>query len=816
MTNLIKAHFPDCSFENPRVEEDTAQPRSGLLDFLNISRVRESFDSFGSYKAAGPDEIQPVLYHNLPQVGYELILFMFQQSIKLHHIPHVWRKMNVIFIPKTGKEDYGNAKSFRRITLSNFILKGLERIIQWYLTGNIIALPLPSQHAYTEGRSCETALCDAVHYMERNITKKYFNVCVSLDCSGAFDNISFDKAKAALQHHGVDSALSNWLLQLLKGREIRYTDKNLDLSRTFYPTRGTPQGGVVSPLLWNIIIDELICKIKSRTCLKVVCYADDILLLHAGKEIDPLAFEIQRGLNIIRDWAQDSGLTFNPTKTQACIVTNKRITAKPVLKLNGQQLQITNTFKYLGLTIDKTLTWRQHVMNKMTKVRKLSHLAKNVIGNKWGLTPDKIIWILTSIIRPITSYGGLVWSHRLKNTTLQQKLQSIQRPLLLAATGAMRSTPQATLEVILGIPPLHLHIQELSLQAKARYFLTHGISWEGGTTLSRGNSVKSSLNILRSIPHWGKNSDLIPKTRIFSDVNPRIHSDLSYHIYCDGSKMDDATGMAACITQEEFILHHIGHKLPSYATVFQAEVLAIKEALSWVKDAKIVAANIIIWSDSQAALAAISNTIVTSRLVRETKHLLSVVSRDNSINLHWVRGHDNNTGNELADTYAKAAALQGQLHYIPPPLIALKGSIKAFYRNKWEQMWNSLTGLEHSKKMITKVPHNILFKTGSWFRQDLKLLAEVTSGHCLLNNHLIKWREEILLPLCRLCEEELETPHHLYADCAALTRYRFQFYQSHSQGNDNTHTILETYRDYFKECHQFHDLQRANSELIRG
>ena len=70
------------------------------------------------------------------------------------------------------------------------------------------------------GKSCDTALCDAVHYMEEHIDKKHYNLCVSLDCSGAFDNISFAKANEALQRHGVDDGLRGWLMHLLTSRQV--------------------------------------------------------------------------------------------------------------------------------------------------------------------------------------------------------------------------------------------------------------------------------------------------------------------------------------------------------------------------------------------------------------------------------------------------------------------------------------------------------------------------------------------------------------------------------------------------------------------
>ena len=98
--------------------------------------------------------------------------------------------MNVVFLPKEGKDDYSLAKAYRPITLSNFLLKGLERIVQWYILERNITRPLYAQHAYTVGRSTETALSDAVDIIESGIYRKKQVLAVSLDCSGAFDRMS--------------------------------------------------------------------------------------------------------------------------------------------------------------------------------------------------------------------------------------------------------------------------------------------------------------------------------------------------------------------------------------------------------------------------------------------------------------------------------------------------------------------------------------------------------------------------------------------------------------------------------------------------
>ena len=95
--------------------------------------------------------------------------------------------MKVVFIPKLGKDDYSVPKDYRPITLSNFLLKEIKRIINWFLSERVISLPLPNQHTYTRGLGTETALSTFADLVESAFYRGKKSLVVSLDCSGVFD-----------------------------------------------------------------------------------------------------------------------------------------------------------------------------------------------------------------------------------------------------------------------------------------------------------------------------------------------------------------------------------------------------------------------------------------------------------------------------------------------------------------------------------------------------------------------------------------------------------------------------------------------------
>ena len=152
--------------------------------------------------------------------------------------------MDVIFIPKPGKEDYSSRKSCRPKTLSSFVLKGLERIMLWYLREKVITKALECQHTYTRGLLTESALLEVLDYIESSFYRWKKVITVSLDCTGAFDYVGFDAASDALITKGVLKGMTLWYNNLLKGRKV--TANLQGVTQTITPGRGNPQGGLLS------------------------------------------------------------------------------------------------------------------------------------------------------------------------------------------------------------------------------------------------------------------------------------------------------------------------------------------------------------------------------------------------------------------------------------------------------------------------------------------------------------------------------------------------------------------------------------------
>ncbi|XP_058982786.1 uncharacterized protein LOC131804232 isoform X1 [Musca domestica] len=155
-----------------------------------------------------------------------------------------------------------------------------------------------------------------------------------------------------------DTNVRGWIDTMLSSRIINSSIGEIYIRKSV--TRGTPQGGVLSPLLWLLVINNIIMDLEV-TGTKVVAYADDVVLLIAGKFVQTISDLMQGALVTLSRWARRNGLGVNPSKTELVIFTKRRKypTFTPP-KLDGVRLNLSLEAKYLGTILDHRLSWKRN------------------------------------------------------------------------------------------------------------------------------------------------------------------------------------------------------------------------------------------------------------------------------------------------------------------------------------------------------------------------------------------------------------------------------------------------------------------------
>jgi len=129
---------------------------------------------------------------------------VFRASLALRYIPSKWREVRVVFIPKPVRMDYTLPKAFRLISLTSFFLKTMERLCERYIRDEVLVYN-PNQHAYTPGRSTDSALHHVVGRIERSLDNKESTLGILIDIEGAFDKTTFPTITQQLNSRNVEN-----------------------------------------------------------------------------------------------------------------------------------------------------------------------------------------------------------------------------------------------------------------------------------------------------------------------------------------------------------------------------------------------------------------------------------------------------------------------------------------------------------------------------------------------------------------------------------------------------------------------------------
>ena len=759
--------------------------------FINEHLVRQAINSFSPDKAPGPDGISPRCLQNFikNKIALKRVTTLFRAILEVGYTPSKWSSSKVSFIPKNGKEDYSNVKSWRPISLTSFFFKTLEKILLWHMESHSLKIsPISkNQHGFRRGMSADTCLSTLVDGIEQGILRGGYALVVNLDIQSAFDSLSFYCIIKAMKEKNVNPKIINWFTQFTFSRTA-FTESN-GVKCSIKVSKGCQQGSILSPTIWSLVFDSFLNEMNTNTPVKTIGFADDACHYITGIDPGTLVDLMQDILKKAVVWGKSRGLKFVPEKTVATFFFRKRTFKEPKkLKMDGTEINFSDHTKYLGVTLDQKLNWNKHVDNKISKCRRNIWRIKNAIGSLWGPNPLALRWALNGIIFPSLSYGCVVWSRICKNEVMKLKLSRLNRLMALSMCPIRKGAPTQGLEIILGLKPIALKIEEHALKSMLNVLpYTNGNStWNG---IGHG---KNSYGHLK----WGKDQLLkmgiheisFDKTNVlnlnqkfsvdlesFSSGLPVHHSDIA--AYTDGSKLTGAAGYGFGITKGNTVISRGNGSLDIENSVFQSEVLAIQKCCE--KLIEIDTNSVTIFSDSRSAISSLAGLKVKSKTVKNCIEKLNILGTKSEVIIKWIKAHCNHPGNEYADYEAKLGTsnIDNKI-VVPPPISWAKSKISQAIEKKWCQNWQNYGKARQTKIWfpgINKKATNSLIKLN---RMELGTAIAMLTGHNRLKKHEAIVNQDDKDSLCRFCLEDDESAWHIIGECPALTSVRRDSFQT--------------------------------------
>ena len=398
-----------------------------LFDELSINcdfNILELKQALHSTKDSSPEEdnVTYSMIKNMPDQCLNILLLFFNTVWSKMRLPDSWKSAVVIPIPKPGKNP-SLPTSYRPISLTSNLCKVMEKMINtrllWFLDKNNLLSSV--QSGFRKRRSTIDHILTLENDIRGSILNKESLLAVFLDIEKAYDMVWKKGLLIKMRDMGINGNMLGWVKDFLTDRKICVRIGRC-FSRSVSVENGTPQGSVISPTLFNLAINDLPNVVNPK--LRCSLFADDKAVWFHCKNLNLLKKAIQTSLNSILAWGNKWGFKFSSSKTEAVLFTRKRKIEEIQLYLNKSQIQICSSFKYLGVTLDKKLTWGDHIQSIVVKCKKSLNLMRAVSGKYWGADFNTLILLYRSLIRSRLDYCSEGYESAC--LTLKQRLDSIQ------------------------------------------------------------------------------------------------------------------------------------------------------------------------------------------------------------------------------------------------------------------------------------------------------------------------------------------------------------------------------------------------------
>lgn len=310
---------------------------------------------------------------------------------------------------------------------------------------------------------------------------------------------------------------------------------------------------------------------------------------------------------------------------------------------------MVNEMKYLVVIFDRKLSLNAHIDYVCQRVSQLINQLSRSAKVYWGIGSGALRIIYKGATLPVLTYAAPIWHEALKKTYNTQKLQRVQRRILLRLIKGYRTISFEATCVIAGLTPIDIKIQEM-----VDVYETVKSQCVDGAFHMGPQCVMDT-----PIP-----AELRPHPSVSIDVQDEVQQASKYNIYTDGSKIDGKVGAGLVVYDEddETQVYMQQMKLADWCSNNQAELLAIHKALEWLLQLEVESGQrkAKIMTDSQVSLRVIGNNGRTSEMghaIRNKVNRLQSADMGWTLTITWIKPHAGHKGNEQADRLAKEAAL---------------------------------------------------------------------------------------------------------------------------------------------------------------
>lgn len=396
---------------------------------ITRKEIQDAILSIPNFKASGPDGIPIEFFKAIvckknpddnSNHGYNFLHLLFN-NIWDGDFPESWNNASIVSIPKKG--DLSDCNNYRGISLINNGIKILSKIVASRISDYAIKHKFirPEQFGFRSKEECISLFISIREICQRRQFKGKSTYLAFLDLKKAYDSVPIFNILSKIESLGIRGKCFRFIknLYLTSKANVRI---NMEFSESFRIERGVRQGCPLSPILFNLFINDVFkgCKKYGVKFGNSYCcgglFADDIVLCAPTKR------KLKKLLKKTSKWANDNLMTFGINKCATMVVRPKNYTGNsndPIFKINGVPIPQTTCYTYLGVPFDNKLSLKPIISHLRTKVRKALFSVKGFLrNNKIPLIQKKRLFN-SVIIGRISYYAPLLGSNKTRTKSLQ-------------------------------------------------------------------------------------------------------------------------------------------------------------------------------------------------------------------------------------------------------------------------------------------------------------------------------------------------------------------------------------------------------------
>ncbi|KAI5735070.1 hypothetical protein M8J77_013749 [Diaphorina citri] len=397
--NLYKDERPDLT-ATPIEDNDIPE--------FTINQIKHVIKRLNNKKSPGPDDIPAEFLKLMDGVGLGIITDMINSIYARGMIPKDFLQSIFIPLPKVSKAK--NCADFRTISLISHTSKILLYLIKDRIYNIIEANLTETQMGFRGGKGCRDAISAMRILLEKSVEKDEDIFMTFIDYEKAFDNVNHVKLVSILRSISIPQADIRLIEQLYWGQRGKVRT-SAGLSEEFTIVKGVRQGCIISPILFNIYVEQIIKEsiteepygiLINNRIVNNLRYADDLVLLSSN--LDGLKELLKKLSNASTKY----NMKINVKKSKFMKVSKQGRRRLANINVNGQIFEEVPTYKYLGSEITNDSRCD-------TEIKKRIALAKNAFWKHKEIMRRNIskrtkLRLLKTYVFSILTYGSEAWT----------------------------------------------------------------------------------------------------------------------------------------------------------------------------------------------------------------------------------------------------------------------------------------------------------------------------------------------------------------------------------------------------------------------